>query len=147
MREGGSGRRFFQEGRPINFEGFPASAGTASDQKDEAFPPETAFPRIKGPRGESECIRRATEACKRRTACCSSTASFSRACGKSKGRYALWDSGPRPQRHGDQSLFSTGKLCRCQRVCSRNRSERSVHRKDFPGPVNPFGRRRGVHQQ
>ena len=61
---------------------------------------------------------------------------FSRACGKSKRRYALWNSGPRPERHGHKSLFAGGKLHRCQRFCPRVRCERSIHRKDFPGAVN-----------
>ena len=73
---------------------------------------------------------------------------FSRACGKSKRRHALWNSGPRPERHGHKSLFTGGKLHRCQRFSPRVRCERSIYRKDFPGAVTSLirsGLRISIH--
>src|SRR4029450_3665356 len=57
--------------------------------------------------------------------------------GKSKSWFALWNSGPRPERHGHESLCTGGgKVYRCHRFCVRVRRERSIHRKAFSGSVN-----------
>jgi hypothetical protein len=134
-----SGRRFFQKSWPVNFEGFSTSAGAATTQEG-AEHPATCFPNIKCTRGKSESNRRAIETCQRREAYSHCAPGFSRTCGKSKRRYALWNCRPRPERHGHESLFTGGKLHRCQRFRSRVRCERSIHRKDFPGAVNSFTR-------
>ena len=62
---------------------------------------------------------------------------FGRGYGKSKSWFALWNSGPGPERHGHESLCTGGgKVCRCRRFCVRVRRERSIHRKVFSGSVN-----------
>ena len=62
---------------------------------------------------------------------------FSRGYGKSKSWFALRNSGPRPERHGLESLSAgRGQVYRCHRFCVRVRRERSIHRKVFSGSVN-----------
>ena len=63
-------------------------------------------------------------------------ACFSRGYRKSKSWFALWNSGPRPERHGHESLSAgRGQVYRCHRFCVRVRRERSIHRKVFSGSV------------
>src|SRR5439155_15270139 len=62
---------------------------------------------------------------------------FSRGYGKSKSWFALWNSGPWPERHGHESLYTgRGQVYRCHRFCVWVRRERSIHRKVFSGSVN-----------
>ena len=61
---------------------------------------------------------------------------FSRGYGKSKSWFALRNSGPRPERHGLESLSAgRGQVYRCHRFCVRVGRERSIHRKVFSGSV------------
>ena len=130
-----SSRRFFQKNWPVDFESFPTSAGAATNQEDAELAA-AHFPRLKCHRGKSESTRRAIETCQRRENYSHGVTGFSRACGKSKRRYALWNSRPRPERLGHKSLFTRGELHRCERFPSGSRCERSIHRKDFSGAVN-----------
>jgi len=133
----GSRGRFFQESWPIDFEGFPAAASAAANQEEASLGLwATHFPKIKRRRGDPKCTRTAVTTCQRREVHSHRAAGFSRVCERIKRRYALWNSDPRPERHGYKSLFAGGKLHRCQRFCSRIRCERSIHRKDFPGAVD-----------
>ena len=137
-----SGRRFFQKSWPIRFQGFPASTVPPTNQKDNAELAANYLWRIKSSPAVADCARRASKTCEGREAYCDSFAGFGCPCRKSNRRFALWNSGPRPERHGHKSLFTGGKLCRCQRFCSRVRCERSIHRKVFPGAVNSLSRNR-----
>jgi hypothetical protein len=107
MRKCRSGGRFFQESWPINFESFPASAYTQSRQENAAFQTRR-FSRIKCCAANADSTRGAATACPKREASSRSASGFSRASGK-RG-YALWNSGPRPERPSHQSLFTRGKL-------------------------------------
>ena len=138
-----SGRRLFQETWPLDFEGFPASAGAESNQEEADLGRRaTHVQTIKRRRGDrgAERNRTAIKPCQRREVYCHCATGFSRARGKNKRRYPLWNSGSRPQRHGHKSLFTGRKLHRCQRLCSWVRCERSIYREDFLGAVNSFTR-------
>ena len=66
---------------------------------------------------------------------------FSRGHRKSKSWFALWNSSPRPERHGFESLSAgRGQVYRCQWFRVRVRCERSIHRQIFSGSLNSHGR-------
>jgi len=120
-----SGGRFFQESWPLHLEGFPTSAHTSPSQEGHAVLADTRFSRINcypsGSGSDSTCAAR-----------------FSCAFGQSKRRYALWNSGARPEGHGYKPVSSRGKLRRRERFSARVCGERPVYRKDFPGAVILF---------
>ena len=132
MRTRRSPRRFLQESWRINFESFPASASSQSRQENTAFQTRY-FSRIKCSPGNADSTFGAITACPKREPSSHGAAGLSRATGKR--RYALWNSGPRPERHRHKSLFARGVLHRCQCLSARVRCERPVHRKDFPRAV------------
>src|SRR5262249_1199081 len=102
-----SSRRLFQESWPINFESFPASTYTHSKQKKAGSQPRH-FSRIKCCPANAESTRSVITACPKRETSPRRATGFGRA--SSKRRYALWNSGPWPERYGDKSLFAGGRL-------------------------------------
>ena len=101
------GGRFFQESWPIDFEGFPAPPYTRSNH-EKAGSQGKHFPRIKCSPSKADSTRGAVTACPKRETSSHGAAGFGRASGKR--RYALWNSGPRPERDGHKSLPAGGKL-------------------------------------
>src|SRR5262249_14117441 len=138
-----SGGRLLQESWSIGFQAFPVSASASasveapSTYEDAARHAATYF--ASRTRGRGDATRGGTTITtpQRRRVYWHCAGCFSRGYGKSKSWFALWNSGPRPERHGHESLYTGGrKVCRCLRFCVRVRRKRSIHRKVFSGSVN-----------
>lgn len=135
--------RFCQESWAIRFESFPAATNAEPNREEnQACVAASGFASSESCRGVRDSARTTNKSCSRRKGysydhC---DAGFSCSAGKSKRRYAVWNSGARPQRNGHQSLFTRRELRRRQRLSAWIRCERPIHRKGFPGPVNLFNR-------
>jgi len=135
--------RLLQESWSIDFQAFTASAWASasvdapSTYEDAARHAATHFASSTCGRRGATRSRKTITLLQRRRVYWHCAGCFSRGYGKSKGWFALWNSGPRPERHGHESLYTGwGKVCRCYRFCVRVHRERSIHRKAFSGSVN-----------
>ncbi len=139
-----SSGKLLQESWSIDFQAFTVSASASASASVDA--PSTyedaarhaAIHFAISTCGRHGATRRGTTITpvQRRRICWHCAACFRQGYGKSKSWFALWSSGPWPERDGHESLSAgRGQVYRCHRFCVWVRRERSIHRKVFSSSV------------